>query len=193
MNKLMTELGYEPNKSFNAIHGDQRLYYLDLANERHVDVFVDTFSMCHTLRLNNRISLISATLTPSDLLITKLQVVELNRKDLLDLLALLHDHHVERGRSDSIDAAYLERLWAGDWPLWRTCGDTMAKVRESIASLLNGDAAARVIRSLEALEDVHTAGRHSVLWQIRAKVGRRIRWYELPEDFGAKHYPEVET
>jgi hypothetical protein len=43
--ELMTSLGYEPAKEFNALNGSRRLLFYDLPNERQVDVFVGTFEM----------------------------------------------------------------------------------------------------------------------------------------------------
>ncbi len=184
MNSFMSGLGYTPHDSFNALHGDRRLYYHDVPNDRHVDVFVDTFRMCHTLNLKPRVPLCPETLPASDLLLTKLQVVELNHKDMLDILALLEDLPAERGRLDGIDLAYLEGLWADDWPLWRTCLETTRKVRRALPGILDSDAQERVLATLEAVEGVLSAGRHGLAWRLRSRVGDRIKWYELPEEVG---------
>jgi len=182
MNRFMTELGYQSHDSFNALHGDRRLYYFDQVNDRHVDVFVDSFRMCHVLDLRHRVTLHPETLTPTDLLLTKLQVVQLNHKDVVDLLALLHDQPINDGSAQSIDPAYLEELWSADWPLWRTCGDTIGKIRASARELLDESATSIVLAKVSRLEAVHAAGRRTLAWRIRSRVGDRIRWYELPEE-----------
>jgi Uncharacterised nucleotidyltransferase len=182
MNGLMSRLGYQPHESFNALHGDRRLYYFDQPNSRHVDVFVDSFRMCHVLDLKARVGLHPETLSPSDLLLTKLQVVELNHKDVLDLLALLHDQPWTERNALAIDPAYLEELWSADWPLWRTCGETIRKVRRAVGEVLDSPSRELVLATVSKLEAVHATGRRSLAWRIRSRVGDRIRWYELPEE-----------
>jgi hypothetical protein len=60
----------------------------------HVDIFLGTFNMCHSLNLEGRMEQEPLTLPLSDLLLTKLQIVKLNPKDALDSLVLLGDHEV---------------------------------------------------------------------------------------------------
>jgi hypothetical protein len=92
--KLFLDLGYEPNQRFNALHGATRLIFEDAKNQRVVDIFLDIFRMCHTLHLGDRLALDDYTIPISDLLLTKLQVVEINEKDIRDLIAILRDHDV---------------------------------------------------------------------------------------------------
>ena len=92
--KLFLDLGYEPNQRFNALHGVTRLIFEDAKNQRVVDIFLDVFRMCHTLHLGDRLSLDDYTIPISDLLLTKLQVVEINEKDIRDLIVILKDHDV---------------------------------------------------------------------------------------------------
>jgi hypothetical protein len=77
---LVTELGYKPDAEFNAVHGARRLLFWDSSNARQLDVFLDRYEMCHTIDLRERLELCQMTLTPADLLLTKLTVVEATRK-----------------------------------------------------------------------------------------------------------------
>src|SRR6266581_8115981 len=112
--KLFLDLGYEPNQRFNALHGATRLIFEDAKNQRVVDIFLDVFRMCHTLHLGERLSLDDSTIPISDLLLTKLQVVEINEKDIRDLIAILRDHevvdHISSGEKEAIDSAYVSAL-----------------------------------------------------------------------------------
>ncbi|OLT19458.1 hypothetical protein BJF78_10820 [Pseudonocardia sp. CNS-139] len=87
-------LGYEGNKRFNALHGDRRMMFQDRVHGRQLDVLVGTFAMCHALDLDERLDTGTTTLTPADLLLTKLQVVHVTYKDLLDAVTLLHHHEL---------------------------------------------------------------------------------------------------
>ena len=80
MAEFLTAQGYDPNKTFNAMHGDRRLLFYDEPNGRQIDVFVGTFEMCHQLPLEQRLEIEPMTLPLADLALTKLQIVKLNRK-----------------------------------------------------------------------------------------------------------------
>lgn len=185
LDSLMKQLGYHADEVFNTIHGASRLYYYDRVNERHVDVFVDRMQMCHDLVFSERIKLMKSTLTPSDLLLTKLQIVQLNTKDILDVLALLHDIPVIEGAVHTLDPAFLQSVWGRDWALWRTCQLTLQKVEQEAQRLLPDVMLAVVLERIDRLNDVLRGGRKSLLWKLRAQVGDRVRWYELPEEVEA--------
>lgn len=180
--ELLSVAGYAPDTEFNAIHGGQRLYFHDIDHGRHVDVFVGAIRMCHTIDVRDRLDLLPDTLTPSDLLLSKLQIVELNRKDTLDLLALLHDVPLHDGANDGIDGAYLGALWGSDWPLWRTSQLTLEKVSVAAQDLLDGAMGARVAERIGTLGATLASCRKTLRWKTRARLGERVRWYELPEE-----------
>ena len=96
---LFAKLGYTGNKTFNALHGHQRLLFYDDEHGRQVDIFIDRMQMCHTIDFRSRIYIDERTLSPADLLLTKMQIVEVNEKDLLDVVALFIDYDVEEDDS----------------------------------------------------------------------------------------------
>ena len=165
--------GYEPEARFNALHGNRRLIFHGPVGK--LDVFVDTFEMCHRIDLRSRLALDSPTLTVSDLLLTKLQVVELNAKDALDVFLLLEHHELLGGSGDHIDIEYFAHLTGDDWGLWRTMTNTLERVAELEPS---------VASKSFALKEVLDEAPKSRGFKLRAKVGERKRWYELPEDMG---------
>jgi hypothetical protein len=184
--KLFTDLGYEPNQRFNALHGATRLIFEDEKNQRVVDIFLDIFKMCHTLHLGERLTLDDYTIPISDLLLTKLQVVEVNEKDIRDLIAILTDHdvvdQVPQGDKEVIDAAYISSLCAEDWGLDRTISSTLKKLQAFLPKyelepeakqMLEG----RINKLLKSIEETPK----SFKWKLRDKVGEKKRWYDLPE------------
>jgi hypothetical protein len=184
--KLFTDLGYEPNQRFNALHGVARLIFEDEKNQRVVDIFLDVFKMCHTLHLGDRLILDDYTIPISDLLLTKLQVVETNEKDIRDLIAILSDHgvvdHPSAGDKEVIDAGYISSLCADEWGLGKTISLTLKKVltflpkyelEPEIRNILDK----RVNDLLHSIEIVPK----SFKWKLRDKVGEKKRWYDLPE------------
>jgi hypothetical protein len=185
---LMLSLGYQPVGMFNALNGSTRLQFDDPVNGRHADVFVDAVRMCHVIDFKDRLELLDDTLSAADLLLTKLQIVELNDKDVLDLMALLHDLKLERGKEmngeSGIDTEYLEQVWSDDWPLWRTSQLTLDKIGRATPVIVDGEAAARILESVAGLQGVLESGRKTLRWKLRARIGDRVRWYELPEEVG---------
>jgi len=174
--ELFLDLGYEPNQRFNALHGATRLIFEDAKNQRVVDLFLDVFRMCHTLHFGDRLTLDDYTITISDLLLTKLQVVEINEKDIRDLIAILKDHdavdHAASGDKEVIDAGYISSLCADDWGLCKTISLTLRKLLIFLQKYeLEPEAKeileTRINKLLQAIETVPK----SFKWKLRDKVG----------------------
>jgi hypothetical protein len=178
---LMVSLGYQPAEQFNKLHGHQRLYYWDTANNRQVDVFVQRFAMCHALELGHRLPLSEKTIPLADLLLTKLQVVEVNERDLKDAAAILADHDVA---PDGIDPARIVEVLADDWGWWRTSTRTLDRVAEYAAGLDGLARKKHVLQAVRSLSELLDAAPKSLRWRLRSIVGERVRWYELPEEIG---------
>jgi hypothetical protein len=178
--KFFESLGYQGDLRFNTLNGHQRLLYLDETNGRQIDIFIDRMRMCHVIELAGRLGGDDPCLTPADLLLSKLQVFEVNMKDLIDTTALLIDHPVADHDDDAINATYLARLLSQDWGLYRTIQMNMEKVRETAKELaVPSDT---INQRLDELRDRIEAQPKSLKWRLRAKVGDRVSWYELPEE-----------
>jgi hypothetical protein len=169
--RALPALGYEPELRFNAVHGSSRLLFHGPTGK--LDVFIGSFRMCHEIRLAGRLELDYPTLTASDLLLTKLQVFELNAKDEQDAVALLQEHPLRNGPGDQIDLLYLGNLMSSDWGLWRTITGTLRKIAES-------NVTARP--AADALLTACLAVPKSRSFKLRARIGDHVQWYELPED-----------
>src|ERR1700730_16107307 len=181
---LLEGLGYVPNRSFNNLHGDRRLLFYDEGNARQLDVFIGTFRMCHTLDLDDRLDLHPRTLAPADLLLTKLQIVKINAKDIIDAKALLLGHQVERGPGDRIDLGRLVSVTSRDWGWFTTFSDNLKRLTPQPDSSLPQDAADQIADRVATIQQALTAAPKSVGWKARAAMGRRVPWYELPEEIG---------
>lgn len=171
LTQVLQQRGYAPETRFNALHGDRRLIFHGSAGK--LDIFVDTFDMCHKIELTGRLSIDSPTIPASDLLLTKLQVVELTEKDASDLAELLGHHALGSGPGDHFDVPYLEGLVADDWGLWRTLTITLARLPELQPGLAERAQALR-----QVLDDTPKGRR----FRLRARLGERMRWYELPDE-----------
>jgi hypothetical protein len=174
---LLVEAGYAGDDEFNSFNSHRRLLYLDAAHERQVDVFVGTFAMCHEIPLGDRLLAAEETLPVPELLLTKLQIFELNGKDLRDIVNLLYH------RADGVDFALVGERCAADWGLWRTATMNVDRTGEALADLdLAEDARERVRARVRLLAAALESAPKTRRWRLRARIGDRVRWYEDPED-----------
>ena len=180
---FFAKLGYEPAREFNALQGDRRLLFYDRANERKLDVFVGSFEMCHMIPITERIELDDRTIPLAELLLTKLQVVELNDKDLRDIATLLNGHEIGGDDGDTINGDFIAGLTADDWGLWRTVKLNLERVHDQIGSLsLDAEGQARIVERADALWQRIEQEPKSRKWRVRDRVGDRKRWYEVPDE-----------
>jgi len=186
---LFPTLGYEANEQFNLMQGDRRLYFYDVDHSRQVDIFIDIIQMSHVIDLRGRLEGDGPCASPSDLLLSKLQIFEVNRKDLVDLTALLLDHPiVKSSNEDCIDCTYVAKVAADDWGMYRTLQENIGKLRQTLDDL---DVDRDVVRSrLDELWSAVETQPKPLKWKLRAQVGDRMRWYELPEEVRSPYQPD---
>lgn len=182
---FLPAMGYTPNKTFNTLSGDRRQLWYDEEQGRQIDVFIGDFTMCHTLPLADRLHVEPLTIPLAELFLSKAQIVELNRKDVLDLLTLLLDHEVGPGDEETINADLIGGLCAKDWGLYTTVSLTIQKLRtfldEGSVDLAEVEVQA-IKKRLVALEKVLDQTPKTMAWKMRARVGTRVRWYEEVEE-----------
>ena len=131
---LLKGLGYEPQVGFNAMNARERLLFFDDAHGRQVDVFVSSFRMCHEIPLERRLEAQSDTVPLAELVLTKLQIIELNEKDVRDAVALFVEHDVTDDDA-GINGARIAELCGDDWGLWRTITRNLDSVRDHLGEL----------------------------------------------------------
>src|SRR5919198_4033506 len=181
--KLLRDAGYEPHLAFNAMHARERALFFDDDHGRQVDMFIESFRMCHRIPLGSRLSLERQTVPLAELLLTKLQIIEVNEKDIRDTVLLLHGHEVADHDNDSVNGARIAELCGGDWGLWRTITQNLGRCREHVGDYeLGPGERERVEGRLDELLERIEAEPKTRGWKLRAKVGERRRWYELPEE-----------
>lgn len=186
--ELLEAAGYAPDEQFNALNGARRMLFWDPLNRRQVDVFVGSFEMCHQLPLVERLDVREQTLPAAELLMTKLQIVELNRKDRGDAFALLDALDVGSSDrladgTDMINVGRIVSLTGQDWGLQRTFELNLERLRSSLGEL-EVDAAqqAAITARIERLEAEMDDAPKSRRWKLRARIGERKQWYEEPEE-----------
>lgn len=181
--EVLQEAGYVGDQMFNAVHGARRLLFYDEINHRKLDVFVGEFAMCHAIPIADRLDRAPLTVPLAELMLTKLQVVELTERDQRDIYNLSYHHQLSNGDGSGIEADYIADLCAKDWGLWRTCKATIERCLANLASYSLPEEASRVITErLQALWRNIDAAPKTARWKLRSRVGERMRWYAEPEE-----------
>jgi hypothetical protein len=182
LDQVLQKVSYAGDKTFNARNGDRRLLFHHTDGSK-LDVFVDTLEMCHRLPMRSRLDLETETVSRADLMLSKLQVRELNEKDLDDIFGLLAVYPVT-ATEDGINATHIGRMCGQDWGLHRTSEVNLSKLRDNWLSTVAAPDRRAVAQGLEDLADALASARKTTKWKLRAVIGERVRWYEDPEDVG---------
>jgi hypothetical protein len=186
LTRFLAEQGCVPDKEFNQLYGHKQMYFLSADGSWAVDVMIDRLDMCHVLDFKDRIERMPHTLDPTDLLLSKLQIVEINEKDLQDAVYLLSAFPVQAGDAPGIIG--LDRftgVLSEDWGWWRTVTANLDRVT-ALGS--EGAAVVPAAARFDPVEQAGTLRRHAdeapkgLKWRLRSRIGDRVRWYELPEE-----------
>ncbi len=180
----LADNGCHPDRRFNNLNGDRQMYFT-APSGRPVDVMVDRLTMCHTLDFRPSFGRLPVTVDAVDVLLSKLQIVELNEKDVRDVAHLLSGLPVGGDAAGAIDTKRFGSVLGADWGWWRTVTGNLAKLPALLAE--NPGLAPRAapfdpIAAFRALLEIAESAPKGVKWRLRANVGDRVRWYELPEE-----------
>jgi hypothetical protein len=179
---VLGQAAYVADEMFNALRGSRRLLYHDPRNGRHVDVFVGEFSMCHEIPLTARLDRDPLTVPREELLLSKLQIIELTGSDQLDIHNLMYHHDVGEQQDAGIASPFVAALCARDWGLWRTCQLNIGRSLEKLARSGLEPAERKVVADrLESLRGRIDAEPKSRRWRMRSQLGDKVRWYQEPE------------
>src|SRR5262245_56891482 len=207
--RLREAEGYTPDKRHNAMFGGQQGWFVDAARNQPVDVLVDKLEMCHRIEFDGRLERSTPTLPVADLLLSKLEIVKLNKKDLLDALILLAEHPLGKddGDIDSRTGAGLISLprilahTSSDWGWWRTVTGNLDKLQAYLDTdvvpedLDVGDGRQARLDPRPQIRDLRAAiddAPKSTKWKLRARVGEKMTWYQEPEEVGHTNTPAAE-
>jgi len=205
---LLDELGYLENIYVaTATGGAQRQFFLparDLASRRHVakrgaaslpvyaavppsdhlDVFLDAMKMDHEVEMRDRLATNTYAISPADLFLCKLQIVRLNEKDAHDVITLCKDVYVDfEDHPGVLDLTRVAEACARDWGLYVDVMGNIDIVLDRLASYeLTVREFTRVRRTLELAQDMMAEASKSLRWRLRARVGKRVKWYREVEE-----------
>lgn len=184
--RLLTGLGYLDDRSVYIRSEGARSIFDQPGGRIHLDVFYDRLEFCHVIPLNGRLAADRPTIPLAELLLSKLQIVKINEKDVVDIALLLLDHPISGGDADTIDAHRIARLAAEDWGLWRTITGTLETVEALVATYpqLDPGQRDRIMTASAALKARIDLEPKPLAWRMRAKVGDRRQWWTDVDEVG---------
>ena len=188
--QLLAREGYIEDGGVYVESQGTRLVLEHPRTKLHLDVFLDRLDFCHTVAWNDRLELDERTIPLAEMLLQKMQIVEINEKDLIDTIMLLLEYPFGDGDDRQINISLVVALCARDWGWWRTLTMNLDKVRQMAATYpqLTDEQMAHVSDQVTiALARIEAAPK-SLGWKLRSRVGDRKKWYQ---DVGELAQPEA--
>ena len=178
---FFASLGYREDPEINLMYaGKQMLFYHPIIPNLHVDVFLDKLDFCHPISWVDRLEDCTLTLPPAELLMEKLQIVEINEKDIIDSIVLLLEHSLGGDDKEGINVARVAQLCGNDWGMWRTFTMNLDKI-DQMAQLyedLGVELKERIRTQIATIKSCIEREPKSLAWRLRARVGDRVKWYQ---------------
>ncbi len=176
--------GYELEKRAAMISGGTRLIFFS-SNIPMIDVFFDKLNYNHPIDYHGRLEIHPYCVSLADILLQKLQIVQINDKDLKDGMLLLLAAPIAETDEGAINVKYVAKLFADDWGFYYTATNNLKKIKDAspgVAALTDDQRrtiAEKADNLLKYIEDAPKSGK----WKGRAKVGISRPWYQEVADW----------
>jgi hypothetical protein len=177
---LMSGLGYAEDREVFIVSEGDRSIFNHPTNGLHVDVFYDKLDFSHTVSWVDRLEVDSPTIPLAELLLEKMQIFQINEKDIIDTIMLLLEHPLGTTDQEEINITRVAQILAKDWGLWRTTTMNLEKVKQMAGhySQLSQAQQDQINTQVDkALHTIETESK-STGWRLRARVGDRVKWYK---------------
>jgi hypothetical protein len=182
--RVLSNLGYQEDKQVTQLFGDRRMLFHDPAFGRHIDVFFNSLDFCHEVSFVGRLEVEKYTLPLAELLLEKMQIVQINEKDLIDSIMLLREHPLGDKDEETINVTVITRLLSNDWGFWRTMTGNLKLLDETLPQYPNLKEEDRTVvhQRIADLQEKIEAAPKSLRWKARARIGEKVRWYKNVEE-----------
>jgi polyhydroxyalkanoate synthesis regulator phasin len=186
--KFFESLGYKPDRMINILFPGKRLIYYHPEGKYHIDVFFNKLEFSHDVPFGDspgkgRLELSFPAISPTDVVLEKLQIHHINRKDLVDLIVMFLSHELsDRDGDGLINKKYIAKLLADDWGFWYDARENLGKVKGMASTLvkegiLKEDEAQIVVKKVDELIKAIDEEPKTKNWEKRAKKGTKEKWY----------------
>ncbi len=182
--RVLTELGYEEDRQVTQLFGERRMLFHDPVFGRHIDVFYNVLDFCHPIHFVGRLEAEYITVPLAELLLEKMQIVQINEKDLIDSIMLLREHPIGDTDKETINANVIARLLGNDWGFWRTVTGNLKLLDEKLQQYgkLSKEDRQFVHDRIKELQARIEAEPKTLRWKARAQIGERVKWYRDVEE-----------
>lgn len=177
---LMAGLGYSEDKEVWVVSEGGRAIFHNPKLHLHVDVFYEKLDFSHVIPWAGRLEMDSPTIPLAEMLLEKMQIVQINEKDVIDTIMLLLEHPLGEQDHEMINMARVAKLCAEEWGLWRTVTMNLQKVRTLASGYpqLDDGQKGQISSQVEGALAYIDAVPKSMAWRMRARVGDRVKWYK---------------
>jgi hypothetical protein len=179
MMDFMQDMGYECDLHTMMVSGKTRHIYYGGAVPM-IDVFFDKLNYCHVVSYDKRLDLDPWSVSLADILLQKLQIVEINDKDLKDVEYLLTVAEIGADDERKINVAYVAKRFADDWGFWYTATQLnlpKVKVHCDQVPALSPEQCEHIKAQIDRLMAVIDGEPKTKGWEKRAKKGTEKPWY----------------
>jgi len=187
IDKVFADLGYDTKQYLSAMMDrglKYRKFFYDKNNKRVSDVFLDILEMCHIIDFKGRLEIDYPTVSLTDYLLAKMQIVKLNEKDVKDTIVLFIEHDVGNNDKEMVDSDYISRLLSEDWGFYYTFTTNLNKIKQRVDGfeVIPPEEKQKLKWNLDSLLKVIEERPKSFKWRMRARIGTKQKWYNEVEE-----------
>jgi hypothetical protein len=181
---LLTSMEYAENREVYIATEGERAIFDKPGTGLHIDIFYEKLDFCHTIYWKDRLEVDSPTIPLAELLLEKMQIVQINEKDVIDTIMLLLEHPLGDNDSETINVKRTAMLCANDWGLWRTTTMNLDKVKQLAQGYeqLTVDQKTKVTSQVDDILARLESEPKPLAWRLRDRVGDRVKWYKDVDD-----------
>lgn len=178
--EMMMKMGYVENREVFIASEGERAIFDKPGTGLHVDVFYEKLDFCHAIYWKDRLEVDSPTIPLTELLLEKMQIVQINEKDIIDTIMLLLEHPLGDTDKETINIKLAAELCAKEWGLWRTTTMNLDKVKQLAHhyTQLTDEQKNKVTLQVNATVKRLNDEPKPLAWRIRDRVGDRVKWYK---------------
>ena len=186
--RVLTAHGYAEDSGLYVESEGSRMVFEHPDTHLHLDVFLDKLEFSHTISWKGRLEVEEVTIPMAELVLEKMQILQINEKDLIDTIMLLLEHSLGDTDDDTINVGLMARLCAADWGLWRTTTMNLAKTAQMAHTYtqLELNEKDRVSEQVAAILRRIEGEPKSRKWRWRARIGDRKKWYRDVGELGPR-------
>ncbi|MBW6464661.1 MAG: hypothetical protein K0B84_10845 [Firmicutes bacterium] len=174
------ELGYKDDEMITTLYGSDRLVFDNPETGMHSDIFFDKLDYCHVLQLRDRLNVDDLTIPLAELFLEKMQIVQINEKDIVDTMMLLAEHPVGESDNEEINGPVIAGILASEWGFWRTVTGNIDKMLAITAKtdLFDSEEKNTIEERIAKIRDYVDREPKPLAWKMRSKVGDKVKWYK---------------